>query len=175
MSIKCKFSPLGKPEVDPYEIGSIIYENSPEMTKVTSVQLPIFRGVYELMCCSGGGGIYCYINCNHGAAGSFFKGVVYFNHDQTLDIQVGGGASSYTSNGLPTYITGCINCPGGKSANSYCPGNTAAPTLMDGMEVLSTEICAGGVCSGSSLFSGLTYGANRKSGYLKLTYLRIEP
>ena len=27
MTIRCKFSPLGKPEVDPYAPGTVLYEN----------------------------------------------------------------------------------------------------------------------------------------------------
>lgn len=127
------------------------------------------------MCCSGGGGQWCYYECNKGAAGSFFKGVVFFNHDQTLEISVGGAGANHNYSGKPTSITNCIYCPGGRAANSTCPGSTAAPTLYDGMEVLSTEIYAGGVCKGGSLFPGTDYGANLKSGYLKLTYLRLEP
>ncbi|MFR6464133.1 MAG: hypothetical protein ACLUQJ_01245 [Alphaproteobacteria bacterium] len=55
------------------------------------------------------------------------------------------------------------------------PGSTAAPTLMDGMQIVSAEINAGGVCGGGSLFPGTDYGAKKAAGYMKLTYLRIEP
>ncbi len=175
MTLRCKFSPLGKPEVDSYKPGTIIYEDSPTNYVSIRTNLEIKHGVFELMCCSGGGGQWCYIGCNHGAAGSFFKGIVYFDHDQTLDIQVGAGSLISSPPGDATFITNCINCPGGVSANSSCYANTAAPTLMDGMQVLSQEICAGGVCDGASLFPGLKYGAHMESGYMKLTYLRIEP
>lgn len=175
MTIKCKFSPLGKPDFEYYTPGTILYEKAATNGSSVKDQIQIYHGVFELMCCSGGGGRYCYLNCQNGAAGSFFKGTVYFDYDQILDIQVGGGSTVSSYNGYPTYITGCINCPGGRSANTYCPGNTSAPTLMNGMQVLDTEICAGGVCNGSSLFSGLTYGAHMKPGYFKLTYLRLEP
>lgn len=175
MTLKCKFAPLGKPMVDSYDPGTVIYENSPAVKEITTIQLPIYTGVFELMCCSGGGGRYCYIGCNSGSAGSFFKGIVYFDQDQTLDIQVGGGGTGAGVSGYPTFITNCINCPGGKSANPTCGGNSVAPTLMDGMQVLSQEICAGGVCGGTSLFVGTEYGAPMKSGYMKLTYLRLEP
>ena len=33
----------------------------------------------------------------------------------------------------------------------------------------------GGVCGGGSLFPGTDYGAKKAAGYMKLTYLRIEP
>lgn len=86
MTLKCKFSPLGKPDVDPYAPGTVVYENRPANNTMTNVSQPVSRGVYELMCCSGGGGEWCYIGCNQGAAGSFFKGEVYFDDDKTLDI-----------------------------------------------------------------------------------------
>ncbi len=175
MTIRCKFSPLGKPEVDSYEPGTVLFENSPANDKTTNVNLPIKQGVFELMCCSGGGGHWCYIGCNSGSSGSFFKGVVYFDEDQTLEIQVGGGTTTYAHNGYPTYITNCIHCPEGKSANTTCSSKPAAPTLMSGMQVLSTEIHAGGTCGGDSLFAGTEYGADLKPGYMKLTYLRLEP
>ena len=175
MTIKTKFAPLGKPDFDMYIPGTVLYEDPTEIGTVKNVQMGLYHGVFELMCCSGGGGRWCDWNCNHGSAGSFFKGVVYFDVDAFLDIQIGGGSDISSYNGYPTYITGCINCPGGISANPTCSANTAAPTLMDGMQVLSQEICAGGVCGGASLFPGLEYGANMKSGYLKLTYLRLEP
>ena len=74
MTLKCKFSPLGKPDVDPYAPGTVVYENRPANNTMTNVSQPVSRGVYELMCCSGGGGEWCYIGCNQGAAASFFKG-----------------------------------------------------------------------------------------------------
>lgn len=74
-----------------------------------------------------------------GRPGSFFKGEVYFDDDKTLEIQVGGGTGGYSHNGYDTYIAGCILCPGGRSANASCPGSTAAPTLMDGMKIISAE------------------------------------
>ena len=83
MTLKCKFSPLGKPDVDPYAPGTVVYENRPANNTMTNVSQPVSRGVYELMCCSGGGGEWCYIGCNQGAAGSFFKGEVYFDDDKT--------------------------------------------------------------------------------------------
>ena len=175
MTLKCKFSPLGKPDVDPYAPGTVVYENRPANNTMTNVSQPVSRGVYELMSCSGGGGEWCYIGCNQGAAGSFFKGEVYFDDDKTLEIQVGGGTGGYSHNGYDTYIAGCILCPGGRSANASCPGSTAAPTLMDGMQIVSAEINAGGVCGGGSLFPGTDYGAKKAAGYMKLTYLRIEP
>ena len=61
------------------------------------------------------------------------------------------------------------------SAPGAQPGSTAAPTLMDGMQIVSAEINAGGVCGGGSLFPGTDYGAKKAAGYMKLTYLRIEP
>lgn len=175
MTLRCKFSPLGKPEIDSYEPGTVLYEENPPNNTITKVDLPILHGVYELMCCSGGGGEWCYISCNQGASGSFFKGEVYFAEDQVLAIQVGGGTGGYSHGGYETSIANCIRCPGGRSANSTCPGGTAAPTLMEGMQVISTEINAGGSCSGGSKFPGTTYGAIKKAGYLKLTYLRLEP
>ena len=99
MTLKCKFSPLGKPDVDPYAPGTVVYENRPANNTMTNVSQPVSRGVYELMCCSGGGGEWCYIGCNQGAAGSFFKGEVYFDDDKTLEIQVGGGTGGYSHNG----------------------------------------------------------------------------
>ena len=129
MTIRCKFSPLGKPEVDSYEPGTVLFENSPANDKTTNVNLPIKQGVFELMCCSGGGGHWCYIGCNSGSSGSFFKGVVYFDEDQTLEIQVGGGTTTYAHNGYPTYITNCIHCPEGKSANTTCSSKPAAPSV----------------------------------------------
>lgn len=175
MTLRCKFSPLGKPETDSYNPGTVIYENSPANDTTTNLNLPILRGVFELMCCSGGGGQWCYIGCNQGAAGSFFKGTVYFAEDKTLQIQVGGGTGGYSHNGYPTYIVDCINCPEGRSANASCPGNTPAPILMGGMQILTSEINAGGTCGGGSLFAGTNYGGIRSPGYLKLTYLRLEP
>ena len=176
MTIKCKFSPLGKSGVDAYEPGYVLYEvTSVGANKTVTKSLPIRYGVFELMCCSGGGGQWCYYECNKGAAGSFFKGVVFFNHDQTLEISVGGAGANHNYSGKPTSITNCIYCPGGRAANSTCPGSKAAPTLYDGMEVLSTEINAGGVCNGGSLFSGMSNGGNLRPGYFKLTYLRLEP
>ncbi len=175
MTLKCKFAPLGKPMVDSYDPGTVIYEATPTNKVSIQTNLEIKQGVFELMCCSGGGGRYCYIGCNTGSAGSFFKGIVYFDQDQTLDIQVGIGSTVSSPPGDATFISNCINCPGGKSANPTCGGNSAAPTLMDGMQVLSQEICAGGVCGGTSLFVGTEYGAPMKSGYMKLTYLRLEP
>ena len=97
MTLKCKFSPLGKPDVDPYVPGTVVYENRPANNTMTNVSQPVSRGVYELMCCSGGGGEWCYIGCNQGAAGSFFKGEVYFDDDKTLEIQVGGGPGGYAA------------------------------------------------------------------------------
>lgn len=176
MTIKCKFAPLGKPGVDSYEPGTILFENAPGIDKNTNVELPIKQGVYELMCCSGGGGQWCYIGCNVGSSGSFFKGEVYFDEDQTLEIQVGGGTTTYAYNGFPTYITNCIKCIGGYSANATCPGAPPAPTLMEGMEVLTKEIYSGGACGGGSLFDNVKrYGGHQGSGYMKLTYLRLEP
>ena len=175
MTIKCKFSPLGKPDVDYYSPGAILYEKAAGIGNTIQDQLPIYHGVFELMCCSGGGGRWCGWGCNYGSAGSFFKGVVYFDYDQTLTIQVGGASDIATYNGYPTHIANCIFFPCGLSANTNCLGDSAAPTLYDGMQVLSTEICAGGVCNGGSLFPGLTYGAHMNPGYLKLTYLRLEP
>lgn len=175
MTIRCKFAPFGNPKFDSYEPGTVIYEATPTNKISIQTNLEIKQGVFELMCCSGGGGRYCYIGCNLGSAGSFFKGIVYFDYDQTLEIQVGTGSTVATPPGDATFISNCIYCPGGKSANQMCGGDSAAPTLMDGMKVLSQEICAGGVCSGGSLFPGLEYGANMKSGYMKLTYLRLEP
>lgn len=175
MTLRCKFSPLGKPEIDSYNPGTILYEaSSPNDTFITA-NVPILHGVYELMCCSGGGGQWCYIGCNQGSAGSFFKGVVYFAEDQVLEIQVGGGASTHAHNAYHTSIANCIFCKGGLSANSGCPGNSPAPTLMDGMQVVSIEINAGGWCGGWSLFPDSNFGAISHPGYLKLTYLRIEP
>ena len=81
----------------------------------------------------------------------------------------------FQDNLVLVYIAGCILCPGGRSANASCPGSTAAPTLMDGMQIVSAEINAGGVCGGGSLFPGTDYGAKKAAGYMKLTYLRIEP
>ena len=104
-----------------------------------------------------------------------FLGEVYFDDDKTLEILVGGGTGGYSHNGYDTYIAGWILCPGGRSANASCPGSTAAPTLMDGMKIISAEINAGGVCGGGSLFPGTDYGAKKAAGYMKLTYLRIEP
>lgn len=165
-----------------FSLGSkVIFEvgNLPDRSGQATYTLDIKRGVYELMCCSGGGGKYCYIGCNYGAAGSFFKGIVYFDHAQTLTIKVGSGSPVSSPNGQPTEIVGCIYCPGGRSANTGCPGNTAAPTLYDGMQVISTEINAGGVCSGESLFPNKEGGASvetgEQSGYVKLTYLRAFP
>lgn len=165
-----------------FTLGSkVIFEvgNLPYSSGQATYTLQIKRGVYELMCCSGGGGKYCYIGCNYGAAGSFFKGQVYFDHAQTLTIKVGSGNSTSAPNGEPTEIVNCIYCPGGGSANPTCPGNTAAPTLYDGMQVLSTEINAGGVCNGPSLFPNNEGGASadktQQSGYVKLTYLRAFP
>ncbi|MCX4349143.1 MAG: hypothetical protein OSJ76_05090 [Alphaproteobacteria bacterium] len=175
MTVRNKFSPLGKPGIDSYPPETVLFENRPANEAKTQVELPILEGVYELMCCSGGGGQWCYLGCNQGAAGSFFKGVVYFPEAKTLQIQVGGGTSGYAHGGYDTYITDCIHCPGGRSANSSCPGNTAAPTLMDGMQVISAEINAGGKCHSGSLFPGTDYGSIRASGYMKLTYLRLEP
>jgi len=175
MTLRNKFSPLGKPETDPYDPGTILYEHCPENNTMTNIDLPIEKGVYELMCCSGGGGQWCYIGCNQGAAGSFFKGKVYFAEDRVLQIQVGGGTGGYSHGGYDTYIAGCIHCPGGRSANSSCPGNTAAPTLMDGMQVLETEVYSGGSCNGGSQFAGTSYGSIRSPGYMKLTYLCLEP
>lgn len=128
MTLKCKFSPLGKPDVDPYAPGTVVYENRPANNTMTNVSQPVSRGT--------------------------------------------GG---YSHNGYDTYIAGCILCPGGRSANASCPGSTAAPTLMDGMQIVSAEINAGGVCGGGSLFPGTDYGAKKAARYMKLTYLRIEP
>ena len=47
--------------------------------------------------------------------------------------------------------------------------------MLDGMKIISAEINAGGVCGGGSLFPGTDYGAKKAAGYMKLTYLRIEP
>lgn len=166
-----------------FTLGSkVIFEvgNLPDRSGQATYKLDIKRGVYELMCCSGGGGQYCYIGCNHGSAGSFFKGQVYFDHAQTLTIKVGSGNSTSSPNGEPTEIDGCIFCPGGKSAYPTCGGDSAAPTIYDGMQVLSTEINAGGVCNGGSLFPGneggsCYNGVGNISGYVKLTYLRAFP
>ena len=175
MTIKCKFSPLGKPKVDSYIPGTVIFENVPEAYKQTIVHKKISEGVYELMCCSGGGGRYCYIGCNNGAAGAFFKGVVYFDSERELEIKVGGCSYVSSPNGLSTEITGCIYCQGGLSANAVCGGNTPPPRIENGMVVLSTEINAGGSCGGGTLFPGTKYGGNQQPGYFKLTYLRLEP
>ena len=175
MTIRCKFSPLGQPVSPHYSAGTILYEKAASNGGVIQDQLLIYSGVYELICCSGGGGTWCGWGCNAGSAGSFFKGVVYFDHNQSLYIQVGGGSDVSSYDGYPTFIDGYIFCPGGKSANSTCPGNSAAPTLYERLHVISTEICAGGVCNGESLFSGLYYGAPLNPGYLKITYLRLLP
>ena len=100
MTVRNKFSPLGKPGIDSYPPETVLFENRPANEAKTQVELPILEGVYELMCCSGGGGQWCYLGCNQGAAGSFFKGVVYFPEAKTLQIQVGGGTSGYAHGGM---------------------------------------------------------------------------
>ena len=60
MTIKCKFSPLGKSGVDSYEPGYVLYEvGNLEDNETANINLPIRYGVFELMCCSGGGGQWC--------------------------------------------------------------------------------------------------------------------